>query len=145
MATIKIAEVVRKELDVLPEGKYEVFVDKFDEPTIVDGFEASRIMFSVRSDIPSDFKNRKIFTNIKTDPKLGWLINGISKAVGIPTGTDFENLADFLNEIKGKPLVVKVKHRPNPKDASKPYVNIVDYYPTSTKLTKTDSDDTTII
>jgi hypothetical protein len=143
MALIKIAENTRT-YDALPEGKYEVIVDKFDEPVMVDGAESSRIMFSVRSDLNSNFKNRKLFTNVKANDKFTWLINGLSKAIGIPTNTEFETLSDFLNEIKGKPLIVKIKHRPNPKDASKPYVNVVDFYPTSTPISTT-TDDNTII
>lgn len=142
MATIKVGKVETKELDILPEGKYEVFVDKFDEVVTADGVESSRIMFTVRTDIPSNFKNRKIFTNIRSS--WGWMVNGISKALGIPVDSDYETLTDFLNDIKGKPLVVKVRHKPNPKDATKPYVNVTDFFPTTKAAIKTETDDSII-
>jgi hypothetical protein len=146
MPLIKIGAVEKSPLDTLPEGKYEVFVDKFDEVSIVDGVEVSRIMFTIRKDVEdTTYANRKVFTNIKSSDNFAWLINAISKAVGIPVDTAFENLTDFLTEIKGKPLVVKVKHRPNPKDASKPYVNITDFIPTThVDFGSADLDDDTI-
>ena len=139
MPLIKIGAVEKSPLDTLPEGKYEVFVDKFDEVSIVDGVEVSRIMFSIRKDLDSTYGNRKVFTNIKSSDNFGWMINAISKAVGIPVDTAFENLTEFLEEIRGKSLVVRVKHRPNPKDPSKPYVNISDFLPTTNEAFSVDA------
>jgi len=130
MPLIKIADV-KRDYSLLPEGKYEVFVDTFDEVSNVDGVETSRISFTIRKDVDSANGGRKVFTNIKSADNFGWLINGLSKAVGIPTNTEFDTLTDFLNEIKGKSLVVKVKHRPGTKDPSKVYVNVVDFFPTT--------------
>ena len=141
MPLIKIGAVEKSPLDTLPEGKYEVFVDKFDEVSVIDGVEVSRIMFSIRKDLDTNYGNRKVFTNIKSSDNFGWMINSISKAVGIPVDTAFENLTEFLNEIKGKPLVVRVKHRPNPKDATKPYVNITDFLPTTNTSFSVATDD----
>jgi len=141
MPLIKIGVVEKSPLDTLPEGKYEVFVDKFDEVSVIDGVEVSRIMFTIRKDLDTTYGNRKVFTNIKSSDNFGWMINSISKAVGIPVDTAFENLTEFLDEIKGKSLVVRVKHKPNPKDASKPYVNITDFSPTTNTSVIVASDD----
>jgi len=145
MPLIKVGDVAKKSYDALPEGRYEVFVDKFDEPTNVDGVEVSRIMFTVRTDLDGDFKNRKLFTNIKSSDNFAWMINGLSKAVGIPVNSAYETLGEFLADIKGKPLVVKVKHKPNPKNPTDPYVNITDFYPTEHKTIKADGADSEII
>lgn len=145
MALIKIGAVENRGYDTLPEGRYEVFVEKFDEVSIVDGIETSRIQFSVRSDVESAYKNRKVFTNIKSSQNFAWLVNSLSKAVGIPVDSAYETLAEFLDDIKGKALVVKVKHKPNPKDATKPYVNITDFYPTTKGDVVLESKDTEII
>lgn len=144
MPTIKIADT-KKEYSLLPEGKYEVFVDKFDVVEVNDGIESSTIAFTVRKDVDSVNGGRKIFTNIKSSDNFSWLINGLSKAVGIPTDTEFDDLTEFLREITGKSLVVKVKHRKGVKDPSKTYVNVVDFYPTTKGAVSSNSDDTTII
>lgn len=139
MPTIKIADV-KNDYSPLPEGKYEVFVDKFDEVTTVDGIETSRIMFTIRKDLDSVNGNRKAFTNIKNAENYVWMFNAISKALGIPADTEYEGLEDFLDSIKGKSLVIKIRHKPNPRDASKPYVNITDFYPTAKGEYKVDVD-----
>lgn len=125
---IKVGTPESREFTTLPERKYEVFVDKYDTPDVgTDGNETSRIMFRVRKDVDPDFGGNVIFTNINT--AWAWLINGLSRAVGIAPDTEYSNLADFLADIKGKSLVVKVRHKVNPRDASKVFVNITDFYP----------------
>jgi hypothetical protein len=134
MPSIKITEV-QKTYTIIPEGKYEVVVDGFDDVETIDGIETSRIAFVIRKDTSDDLSTanggRKIFSNIKNASNFVWLISGLSKALGIPVHTEYDDLSDFLNAIKGRSLVVKVKHRPNAKDASKPYVNATDFYPTT--------------
>ena len=144
MALIKVGTVERN-YELLPEGKYEVFVDKFDDVQVVDGIEVSRIMFTIRKDVDSANGGRKVFTNIKSSDNFAWLVNSLSKAVGIPVDSAYETLADFLNDIKGKTLVVKVRHKPNPKDATKPYVNITDFFPTTRGAVSLEKADTEII
>jgi hypothetical protein len=144
MPAIKIGAVENK-YSILPEGSYEVYINKIDPVTDFDGIETSRIMFTVRSDVGGAFSKYNVFTNIRNS--WGWMLNGISKALGIPTDTEYEALEDFLEDIKGRSLVVKVKHKPNPKDATKPYVNVTDFYPTSKGNFKleTDTTDSSII
>jgi hypothetical protein len=139
MPAIKIADV-KKEYSVLPEGKYEVFVDKFDEVTLVDGVESSRIMFTIRKDVDSVNGNRKAFTNIRNSQNYVWMFNALSKALGIPADTEYETLDEFLDAIKGKSLVIKIRHKPNPRDAAKPYVNITDFFPTTKGDYKVDAE-----
>jgi hypothetical protein len=142
MPLIKVG-AVEKTYSILPEGKYEVFVDNFDAVTVNEGIEGSRIMFTIRKDVDSANGGRKAFTNIKST--WGWMINGISKALGIPVDSAYENLSEFLNEIKGKSLVIKIRHKPNPKDASKPYVNVTDFFPTTKGDYKENASEDTII
>lgn len=139
MPAIKIADV-KREYSVLPEGKYEVFVDKFDEVTLVDGVESSRIMFTIRKDVDSVNGNRKAFTNIRNSQNYVWMFNALSKALGIPADTEYETLDEFLDAIKGKSLVIKIRHKPNPRDAAKPYVNITDFFPTTKGDYKVDAE-----
>jgi len=139
MPAFKIG-AVEKKYGTLPEGSYEVYINKIDPVTEADGVESSRIMFTVRSDVGGEFAKYNVFTNIRNT--WGWMLNGISKALGIPTDTEYETLEDFLTDIKGRSLVVKVKHKPNPKDPTKPYVNVTDFYPTSKGNFKLDADTT---
>jgi hypothetical protein len=145
MALIKIGVVdTNKTYDVVPEGKYEVFLDKVDDVVVVDGIESSRLMFTIRKDVNSPHGGRKLFANIKSADNYIWLFNALSKAVGIPVDTAYETLTEFLDDVKGRSLVVKVRHKPNPKDATKPYVNIVEFTATTLGEAVT-QDDTTII
>lgn len=144
MPLIKVGAVERN-YDILPEGKYEVFVDTFDEVKVEGDVEVSRIMFTIRKDVDTVNGGRKVFTNIKSSDNFSWLVNGLSKAVGIPVDSAYETLADFLNDIKGRTLVVKVRHKPNPKDATKPYVNITDFFPTTKGAVSLAKADTEII
>ena len=130
MPTIKVAEV-KTTYTLLPEGKYEVYVEKYDLVETINGVERSSISLVVRDDVDSENGGRKIFTNISSAENFGWLINALSKAVGIAKNTEFDGLDDFLSEISGKSLVVKVKHRKGIKDPSKTYVNAVEFYPTT--------------
>jgi hypothetical protein len=142
MPLIKVG-AVEKTYSILPEGKYEVFVDSFDAVLVEGDVESSRIMFTIRKDVDSVNGGRKVFSNIRNS--WGWMINGISKALGIPVDSAYESLSDFLNEIKGKSLIVKVRHKPNPKDATKPYVNVTDFYPTTKGDYKNETSEDTII
>lgn len=128
MPAIKVGVVERK-YNVLPEGTYEVYVSAIDDVSSVDGIESSRIKFTVRPDVGGSFANYNAFTNIKSS--WAWMVNGLSKALGIPTDTEYSSLEDFLNDVRGKSLTIKIKHKPNPKDETKPYVNVTDFYPTS--------------
>lgn len=130
MPLIKVGVVEEKKYKDLPEGKYEVYVNSFDAVTDLDGGDqASRIMFTVRPDVGGEFAKYNVFSNIRSS--WGWLVNGLSKSLGIPTNTEYASLEDFLSDIKGRSLVVKVKHKPNPKDPSKVYVNVTDFFPTT--------------
>lgn len=130
MSLIKITGATTKKLDILPEGKYEVYLDTFDQVhALEDGTLQTKLVFRIRDDIEQPGQKLKIFSLIRSS--WDWMINGLALAVGIPTDTEFESLDDFLKELKGKSLVVKVRHRNNPKDENKPYVNVSDFYPTT--------------
>ena len=145
MPTIKIQDV-KTTYTLLPEGKYEVFVEKYDVVEKLNGIERSSISFVVRKDVDSENGGRKIFTNISSAENFSWLINALSKAVGIPKDSEFEDLSDFLHALSGKSLVVKVKHRKGIKDPSKTYVNAVEFYPTTKgPYNEDETDDNSVI
>jgi len=129
MATIKIGAVEQKTYGTLPEGNYEVYIHSFDDVSSLDDFESSRIRFTVRPDVGGDYAKYNVFTNIRSS--WGWMLNGISKALGISTNTEYSGLEDFLSDIKGRSLIVRVRHKPNPTDPNKVYINVTDFFPTT--------------
>lgn len=132
MALIKISDVEtkeapKKEYTLLPEGGYEVYVEKIDLPEKVGDIEKTSIMFRVRDDVESEHANRTVFTNISTASNMGWKLSTIARAAGIKAGTDFANLADYAMAIKGKALKIMVGHR---EYNGKTYIDAKAFYPT---------------
>lgn len=129
MPAIKIGAVEQKSYGVLPEGNYEVYIHSFDEVSTMDDVESSRIRFTIRPDVGGEFAKYNAFSNIRST--WGWMLNGLSKALGISPNTEYASLADFLSDIKGRSLIIRVKHKPNPTDPTKKYINVTDFYPTT--------------
>jgi hypothetical protein len=129
MPAIKIGVSEQKAYGTLPEGNYEVYVHSFDEVSTTDDIDSSRIRFTVRSDVGGEFAKYNAFTNIRSS--WGWMLNGLSKALGISPDTEYPSLGDFLSDIRGRSLVIRIKHKPNPTDTSKVYVNVTDFFPTT--------------
>jgi hypothetical protein len=115
MALIKITETEvenkPRENTPLPEGAYEVYIDTVYEPETAGDLQKTSIMFRVRDDVEGDHPRRTIFTNITTADNMGWKLSNIARAVGVPAGTDFENLEQYAAAIAGKSLRVLVAHR----------------------------------
>lgn len=112
--------------ETLPEGFYEVYMAKADKANKTNpAYESSRIMWKVRDDLESmaDFAGKNIFANIRTS--WDWLFSAIGHAVKIPADTEFEDLDEFLEGIKGLSCKVKVTH--TYKDDSV-FANIKGYY-----------------
>lgn len=143
---IKILETenkdVKKEYDLLPEGAYEVFIDRVDAPEDMGDIEKTGIMFRVRDDVDGDFKNRTIFTNITTAANMGWKLSNIARAAGVPAGTDFKNLTDYGLAIGGKSLKILVGHR---EYNGKTYIDAKAFYPTRLPAYAGKADDLDII
>lgn len=129
MPAIKIGAVEEKKYGILPEGNYEVYVHSFDEVSMLDDVESSRIRFTVRPDVGGEYAKFNAFTNIRST--WGWMLNGLSKALGITPDSEYASLADFLADIKGRSLIIRIRHKANPTDPSKVYVNVTDFFPTT--------------
>ena len=132
MGIIKIVETEtteapKREYEILPEGGYEVYVDRVDIPETVGDIEKTSIMFRVRDDVEGEHPNRTVFTNITTADNMGWKLSNIARAAGIKAGTDFANLTEYGAAIKGKALKIMVGHR---EYNGKTYVDAKAFYPT---------------
>jgi len=106
---IKIGEP--RTFEKLPEGWYEVFVNTYDKADKTNSaYESSRIKFTVRDDVEAmeEFARKNVFTNIRTSWE--WMFSTIGHACGVPKDTEFEDLDEFLDGIKGLSLKVKVVH-----------------------------------
>jgi hypothetical protein len=133
MPLIKITENESvKEYEVLPEGYYEVYIDAVDEPEAQGAIEKSTVRFRVRDDVDaqSGDKGRVLFVNLSTNPAIAWKLSNIATAAGIPAGTGFDTLEEYLEAIKGTSMKVKVAHRVY---NDKTYADIKSFYPTNLK------------
>lgn len=131
MPLIKITENESvKEYEVIPEGHYEVYIDAVDEPELTGLLEKSTVRFRVRDDVDAqaDHKGRVLFVNISTNPNIAWKLSNIATAAGVPAGTGFDNLSDYLDALKGASMKVKVAHRVY---NDKTYADIKTFYPTN--------------
>lgn len=130
---IKINEYEEKVFTPLVDGWYECFVSAVDEPEFdqAKGVEKANVNYKVRDDIHPEFEGAEIRYDYFSDAdNMGWKINALSKAIGIPVGTEFDSLKEFLDFIELKPLKVKVKMEANTKDPSKVYARANGYRPT---------------
>lgn len=133
MPLIKITEnETNRDLEVLPEGYYEVYIDAVDEPEAQGAIEKSTVRFRVRDDVDAqgDSKGRVLFVNLSTNPSIAWKLSNIATAAGVPAGTGFETLNDYLDAINGASMKVKVAHRVY---NEKTYADIKSFYPTNLK------------
>ena len=133
MPLIKITENESvKEYETIPEGFYEVYIDAVDEPETQGAIEKSTVRFRVRDDVDtqSDNKGRVLFVNLSTNPSIAWKLSNIATAAGVPAGTGFETLKEYLDAINGASMKVKVAHRVY---NDKTYADIKSFYPTNLK------------
>ena len=135
-------ETKEKKYDVLPEGYYEVYVESYTEPEVMEDIEKASIVFRVRDDIEQEGTGRKIWENINTNPNIAWKLSNIARAAEVPAGTDFDSLEAYLAALQGSSMKVAVKHR---EYNGKTYANITGFFPTTLQPYATDSEEDLVI
>lgn len=95
-------------------GTYETTIKKAAANATPGGADFLDIQFKIREDFDQKFKKNLIFHRIfakKADGKypVGSLMN-LAKAAGIPDGTKFSSLDDYLDQLVGKAVKVTVKN-----------------------------------
>lgn len=108
----------------IPEGDYEVFVEKAEERPTKSGRPQLSVQLRIRDDVGQDCQNRILFLNIfqKTPEKL----NDMDRQVGnynythlyhlldvtgiLTSGKEFEDMNDICRLLIGKELRVTVHH-----------------------------------
>jgi hypothetical protein len=100
--------------NVKPEGEYEVLVNRAGYRDTQTGKTYYEIAMVIRNDVEQQYQNGYINAASIWAPDnekaVGFVVNNISRAVGIPVGTEFEDLADWGAAILGKPLRVVLYH-----------------------------------
>lgn len=95
-------------------GTYEVIVDKAVQNASQGGTDFLDIQFKIREDFNQPFKNNRIFHKIWISKETGKYpvgqVMNLAKQSGIPDGTKFNSLDDYLNMLVGKALKVTVKN-----------------------------------
>lgn len=103
-----------QEFASIKDGTYEVSIDKATQDATKGGADFLNIQFRIRKDFQQDFQNNIIFHRLfakKEDGKypVGSIMN-LAKAAGIPDGTQYKDLDDYLSQLLGKCLKVTVKN-----------------------------------
>jgi len=136
MAVIKIMEQEKKtpttkpKYETIAEGGYEVFIERAGNIEEFEGVEKTGLMFRIRDDVEQAHPRRTFFTNISTASNLGWKLSNIALAAGVPAGTDFGSMKEFLDAVIGKSMKVIIAHR---EYNGKTYVDAKAFYPTRLK------------
>lgn len=103
-----------QEFASIKDGTYEVSIDKAAQDATKGGADFLNIQFRIRKDFQQDFQNNIIFHRIfakKEDGKYpAGAIMTLAKAAGIPDGTQYKDLDDYLGQLLGKCLKVTVKN-----------------------------------
>ena len=136
MAVIKIMEQEKKtpttkpKYETIAEGGYEVFIERAGDIEEFEGIEKTGLMFRIRDDVDQAHPRRTFFTNISTASNMGWKLSNIALAAGVPAGTDFGSMREFLDAVVGKSMKVIIAHR---EYNGKTYVDAKAFYPTRLK------------
>lgn len=103
-----------QEFASITDGTYEVTIDTAKQDATQGGADFLNIRFRIRTDFQQDFQNNLIFHRIfakKEDGKYPVAsVMNLAKAAGVPDGTKFASLDDYLNQLLGKNLKVTVKN-----------------------------------
>lgn len=114
MSVFEIDYSQAQEFAKVTDGTYEVLIDKAVQNASQGGTDFLDIQFKIREDYNQQFKNNRIFHKIWINKEtrkypVGQVMN-LAKQAGIPDGTKFNSLDDYLNMLVGKALKVTVKN-----------------------------------
>lgn len=98
------------DFEIVPEGEYECIISEVEKTTFSTGSEGLKVTLTIRHDVNQEGAKRKLFDNLVASPKAMFKFNQVSKAIGFPEGTSFNDISDFAQAIKFKPVRVKVVH-----------------------------------
>ena len=98
----------------LKDGEYEVLIQNVVESATASGAEYIDMPLVVRNDVAQEGKNALIFHKIwkkKADGKYDVRsLNTIGYAAKMDPNKQYNSLQDVFNDLKGKPVIVRVKN-----------------------------------
>ena len=106
---------------IKPEGDYEMLIVKAEEKTNKNGKTCLNLSLVIRNDVDQKFQNGYVFHRLwkRREPTAADMaVNGygfgqimaLGKAARLPDGKDYAGLADFLNDLMMKPVLIHIKH-----------------------------------
>lgn len=114
MSVFEIDYSQAQEFAKVTDGTYEVLIDKAVQNASQGGTDFLDIQLRIRKDFQQEFQNNiifhKIWINKETKKYPAGMVQNLAKQAGIPDGTKFNSLDDYLNMLVGKPLKVTVKN-----------------------------------
>ena len=107
--------------NILPIGEYEVFIKSAEEKITQTGKSYINISFIIRNDVEQRYKNKYIWYSIwkKKEPNQADIACGgynnqqiqfLSRAVQFSNGKEFANIQDWMKQLKGRVLRIKIGH-----------------------------------
>lgn len=110
-----------QDFDLIPVGKYEVIIQKIEEWTTKKGATGLNLTLVIRNDVEQKYKNRRIFHTLwkrKEPTQADMQVQGYSfdqimalaKAVGLPSGKNYEDVYKLCDDLKGRIMRVTVAH-----------------------------------
>lgn len=114
MSVFEIDYSQAQEFAKVTDGTYEVLIDKAVQNASRGETDFLDIQLRIRKDFQQEFQNNiifhKIWINKETKKYPAGMVQNLAKQAGIPDGTKFNSLDDYLNMLVGKPLKVTVKN-----------------------------------
>lgn len=97
------------------DGTYEVVINGLKEDATQSGAQYINVDTIIRNDIQGQpFQNNHVFRRIFAKKETGQYPKGmlfsLGKAAGIPDGTHFKDLNDYMDQLYHKPLMIRVKN-----------------------------------
>lgn len=96
--------------DLIPEGNYEVVIQKATAMTFVSSqYEGIKLMMSIREDTEQTFYQKRVFDNLTLNG--AYKIKQIIESLDISKYNNWKSLEDFAELIEGSHMKVYIKHR----------------------------------
>ncbi|MDO7281764.1 DUF669 domain-containing protein [Shouchella clausii] len=109
MSVLKVDYTKVSEFEEWKKGEYEVTVVGFEMTQAKTGSNMVVLTYEVRDDVDQPCKGQKInYDNFVVSDKSLWRFHALSKAVGVPEGTDFESFTEWAKTMQNKPVRVVV-------------------------------------
>lgn len=114
MSSFKLDFSEVKDFSAIPDGDYEIILNKIAEDASPSGSEYINFDLIIRNDIQQERQNAHLFHRIwksKSENRYNKnMVMQAAKAFGLPDGKQYESFDDFLGDFVVKPARVTVKN-----------------------------------